>query len=172
MGDTALAIRADRENTRGDVAAVDMAAFDVGAVLDRAAREIARTITGNSEAIRPHTAALVRRIRTADATYHVRGRQLLPDADGRCPIVVTVERRDPEPPSELEIRQTFGLTRKECTVARLIAQGYTYPAIADILGISRHTARHHAENLMAKLGIRARDRIGEILSAALPAAMA
>jgi DNA-binding CsgD family transcriptional regulator len=50
----------------------------------------------------------------------------------------------------------FGLTRREAQVARLLARRATNREIADQLGVSPHTVRHHVENIFAKLGIHSR----------------
>ena len=52
-----------------------------------------------------------------------------------------------------------GLTPRELEVARLIAQRHTNREIAAILGVSIHTARHHAERVKRKLGARRRHDI-------------
>lgn len=142
---------------------VGAGAESVEAAVDGAVREVARTLAEGLEGVRALPSALVRRIRTAEAVYHVRGRLMPHDADAAPAIVVVVERRDPEPPSESEIREAFGLTRKESVVARLLAQGRSNTEIAEELFISPHTARHHTENVMSKLGTRTRNSIGEIL---------
>ena len=134
--------------------------------VDRAVRAVARAIVEETEGVRPLPAALVRRIRTRDAVYHVHG-SLLGSRNGQQTgdhlpaVLVVVERTPPEPPSTEEIRLCLGLTRKEAAVARLLAEGRTNTEIARRLYISQHTARHHTENLMAKLGFRSRTEVAE-----------
>ena len=53
----------------------------------------------------------------------------------------------------------YGLTARQIDVAALMLDGRTTPEIAQALGISRHTARRHCENLMARLGVRSRAAI-------------
>lgn len=48
------------------------------------------------------------------------------------------------------------LTRRERSIFRLIAEGYSMRDISQHLGISRHTVRTHAQNLYAKLGCHSR----------------
>jgi DNA-binding CsgD family transcriptional regulator len=57
----------------------------------------------------------------------------------------------------------FGLTPREVDVARLLARGEPNAVVAQALGISPHTARRHTENVMLKLGARARAQVGAIL---------
>jgi DNA-binding CsgD family transcriptional regulator len=51
------------------------------------------------------------------------------------------------------------LTTRERQVAKLVAQGATNVEIAKALGISYHTARHHVQRLLDKLGVRSRTAI-------------
>lgn len=48
------------------------------------------------------------------------------------------------------------LTRRECDVLRLIAQGSGNAAIATQLGISEHTVHRHVANMLVKLGVPSR----------------
>jgi DNA-binding CsgD family transcriptional regulator len=54
----------------------------------------------------------------------------------------------------------LGLTRREAQVACLLARRATNREIAEQLGMSPHTVRHHAENVFTKLGVRSRRGIG------------
>jgi DNA-binding CsgD family transcriptional regulator len=53
----------------------------------------------------------------------------------------------------------LGLTRREAQVARLLARRATNREIAEQLGVSPHTVRHHAENVFSKLGVHSRRAI-------------
>ena len=48
------------------------------------------------------------------------------------------------------------LTAREAEVLLLVAQGMSGAAISDALGVSEPTVRHHAEHLLAKLGVSSR----------------
>jgi DNA-binding CsgD family transcriptional regulator len=48
------------------------------------------------------------------------------------------------------------LTAREAEVLLLLAQGMSGTVIAGVLGVSEPTVRHHAENLLRKLGVRSR----------------
>ena len=61
----------------------------------------------------------------------------------------------------------FGLTAQQARVARLLADGLSNPEIAATLGISRFTARNHAREVLAKIGVPARARVASALRAAL-----
>jgi DNA-binding CsgD family transcriptional regulator len=66
-------------------------------------------------------------------------------------------------PTEEDILNRFGLTRKEAAVTRLLADGKQNDAIAAALFISPHTARRHTESVMRKLGVASRAEIGPLL---------
>ena len=65
---------------------------------------------------------------------------------------------DREVAAELTLGR-FGLTRREAQIARLLARRATNREIADQLGVSPHTVRHHVENVFTKLGIHSRRSI-------------
>ncbi len=52
-----------------------------------------------------------------------------------------------------EAKRNFGLTSRELQVIALIVAGYTNKDLADKLGISEHTAKHHLTNIFDKLGV-------------------
>jgi DNA-binding NarL/FixJ family response regulator len=63
----------------------------------------------------------------------------------------------------------FGLTPRQAIVARMLARGLTNPEIATELGITRITARNHAERVLEKLGVPSRGRVAATLRAAYDA---
>jgi DNA-binding CsgD family transcriptional regulator len=70
---------------------------------------------------------------------------------------------EPEPaPAADETDGTFGLTRRELEVLRLIADGRTNREIADELFISEGTAGTHVSNILGKLGVRGRTEAATI----------
>ena len=96
-------------------------------------------------------------VRTIAADYHVRGTLLGPSALGPGPMaLVVVERAPPEPLSFADLHDRYRLTRREAAVSRLLAQGHTNAHVAQLLGISVHTARRHAERVFLKLGVHSR----------------
>jgi DNA-binding CsgD family transcriptional regulator len=54
------------------------------------------------------------------------------------------------------LQNEYGLTAREVEVARLLAQGLANSAVAQRLGISPHTARHHTQRVLVKLGVHSR----------------
>ena len=57
---------------------------------------------------------------------------------------------------------SHGLTSREREVFALLRRRYSNAEVAQALRISEHTARHHTENVLLKLGIHSRRQIGEI----------
>lgn len=74
----------------------------------------------------------------------------------------------PAPMADAMLPARYRLTARECQVALLLAEGRSNSDIAAALGISPHTARHHTENVMAKLGARSRAEVGALVRGWLP----
>lgn len=60
------------------------------------------------------------------------------------------------------------LTPRELEVARLLARRATNEEVAAALGVSPHTARHHVQRVLEKLGLRSRRAVGALLDAPPP----
>lgn len=73
------------------------------------------------------------------------------------------------PRAENMLRDHFGLTSRETEVAILLHQRLTNREIAHQLGLSEHTARHHTERIMLKLGVTARADIRKRILEAIAA---
>ena len=58
------------------------------------------------------------------------------------------------------LRHRYGLTKREAQVAKLLAEGSSNSAIAEELAISPHTARHHTQRILSKLGVHSRSAAG------------
>jgi DNA-binding NarL/FixJ family response regulator len=56
--------------------------------------------------------------------------------------------------------RAYGLTRRELEVALLLAQGCSNVTVARRLNISPHTARHHTQRVLDKLGVHSRAAAG------------
>jgi DNA-binding response OmpR family regulator len=68
-----------------------------------------------------------------------------------------------------QIMGACGLTLRQAEVALLIARGRSNPEIAERLGISRFTARNHAEQILARLKVESRWQVASALRAAVAA---
>jgi DNA-binding CsgD family transcriptional regulator len=66
-------------------------------------------------------------------------------------------------PTLEEVRAAFGLSRREAEVALLLARRASTREIATTLNVSPHTARHHAERALHKLGVRTRSEVAGAL---------
>jgi DNA-binding response OmpR family regulator len=62
-----------------------------------------------------------------------------------------------------ELRARHGLTERQVTVARLLAEGCTNAEMAERLGLSFFTVRNHAEQVMGKLGVSNRSAVAPLL---------
>jgi DNA-binding CsgD family transcriptional regulator len=71
--------------------------------------------------------------------------------------------RRQEPRSAAGLRARFGLTDRELEVAGHLADGRGNSAIAAALRISPHTARHHTQRVLEKLGVHSRAEAGALL---------
>ena len=63
-----------------------------------------------------------------------------------------------------QVMNACGLTLRQAEVALLMAEGRTNPEIAELLGISRFTARNHAEQILARLKVESRWQVARSLS--------
>ena len=104
-------------------------------------------------------------LRTATGRYRLRGCVVGPDtADAQSAVLVSVDRLTVQPPSPEALRDQFGLTVREVQVACLLVQRLTNEEIAATLGISSHTARHHTESVLLKVGVNSRRALQRALT--------
>lgn len=134
--------------------------------LDAAVRAITRSLTQAPAQSEPApaldaTSALSREVRTEEGVYLVRGSRVA--TPGNPVLLVMLERRPPAPPALEELCGRCGFTRKEARVAVLLSEGKTNVEIADELFISAHTARHHTESVLLKLGVHSRREVSPAL---------
>lgn len=102
----------------------------------------------------------VRDFRTSEGSYLLRGSLVCMDAGpGEGLLLVALEPAGPEFLSEELLQARYHLTSREVRVARLVTLGLSDADIAGQLCISLHTARHHAEHLRQKLGVRSRGEV-------------
>ena len=79
-----------------------------------------------------------------------------------CAVVVVAHRQRTRR-TAAELRERFGLTARQVEVAYLLAGRRRQAEVAEILGISVHTARRHTECVLQKLGVRSRDQVRAIV---------
>ena len=112
-----------------------------------------------------------REVGTVVGFYRLRAKllkQKLIDITSRT-ILVTIERATPKLPSREFLMQRFIMTEREAAVAVLLARGASNATIASELRISPHTARHHTENVLAKLNVHTRGEAARAIVAGIPA---
>jgi DNA-binding NarL/FixJ family response regulator len=66
----------------------------------------------------------------------------------------------PELPRTVHFQLQYGLTPREMQVAMLLAEGRSNFEVASVLKVSPHTARHHTQHVLAKLGVHSRAQAG------------
>ena len=102
----------------------------------------------------------VREVTSDGRLFRLEGRRLQTAVDRNGPVIlVFVEPLEAPLPNDDELRRHFGLTRKESAVARLLAENLTNEQVAERLSISPHTARHHTERVLAKIGAKSRTAV-------------
>jgi DNA-binding CsgD family transcriptional regulator len=80
-------------------------------------------------------------------------------------VQLTVESaRPPAARGADAVPAALGLTPREAEVAVLLARRARDPEIAAALGVSVHTARHHTEKVLRKLGLRRRTDVAAVLA--------
>ena len=65
--------------------------------------------------------------------------------------------------SDAALAARFGLTPRQAQVARLVVEGLTNAQVAGRLGVSVLTARNHVDEVMRKLDVPTRGRVGAVL---------
>lgn len=103
-------------------------------------------------------------VHTSMGRYRLRGSLIGPEVLGpQMAALVTVDHLRTEVPSSDMLQTRFGLTRREAQIATLLAQRLTNAEIARTVGLSPHTARHHTESVLLKLGVHTRRALRRIL---------
>jgi DNA-binding CsgD family transcriptional regulator len=107
---------------------------------------------------------LTREVLTLRSEFRLRGVVLPPGAIHDPPgVLIELERMGKRAVHTDELHRCYGLTARQCEVARLLARGYSDEAIAARLGISTRTAEHHTEQVLRKLGADRRSAVAALL---------
>jgi DNA-binding CsgD family transcriptional regulator len=110
--------------------------------------------------------APAREVRTERGRYALTGTILpggLIGTDRSALVSVAFTEARPALPSPEAVRTRHGLTKREAEVALLLTEGLTNEALADRLFVSVHTARHHVEAVLLKLGVNTRAAVAAAL---------
>jgi DNA-binding CsgD family transcriptional regulator len=100
---------------------------------------------------------------TTDGCYLIRGNAVRAPDGSLALMIVTVEPIAQVGRTDQDLQAEYGLSAQEVRVARLIARGSTNAEIAKAMFISPHTARHHTERILRKLGAKCRAQVGNRL---------
>lgn len=94
-----------------------------------------------------------RAIPGARGEYRLQGTYIGADLFGMGPtVMVALDAPRPDPFDADGLRKRFKLTRKQCNVVRLLAEGLRNDEIAQRLFLSPHTVRHHIEQIRLRVG--------------------
>jgi DNA-binding CsgD family transcriptional regulator len=125
---------------------------------------------GNPTPERGHIGAVATDISTATGRYRLRAIRLRPGLLGSdLSVLVIADRLPDDAVDRARIRERFGLTEREAEVAVLLADRRRNAEIARALGISVHTARHHIERVLLKLGGCKRRDVQRVLGSGIGA---
>lgn len=129
----------------------------VRSALAKVARDFLARATWNAEPPSAVAGSESTSVRTALDRYDLTPTLLPEGLVGLEPaVLVLVRPACPRLPSERELRERFGLTRREAEVALLLARGLSNRRIAERLLLSPFTVRHHAQRVLQKVGVRSR----------------
>jgi DNA-binding CsgD family transcriptional regulator len=92
-----------------------------------------------------------------------------PAAGASCTLVCLQRLETHEAGAVEDLARRFGLTSQEVRVATLLARRRSNGEIARELGVSPHTARHHTESILSKLGVHSRIQVAAVVGALVAA---
>ena len=116
--------------------------------------------------LRAEARELMARLRAS--VFEMRSHRARLRGDGHDPALdgrVRLNGRAPQPaptptPAAIYLHIEYGMTPREIEVAVLLTEGCSNRTIAHRLGISPHTARHHTQRVLVKLGVHSRAEAG------------
>ena len=109
--------------------------------------------------LRAEARELMARLRAS--VFEMRTHRARLRGDGHEPALDRLNGRAPQPaPAAVNLHIEYGMTPREIEVALLLAEGCSNRTIAHRLGISPHTARHHTQRVLVKLGVHSRAEAG------------
>jgi len=78
-------------------------------------------------------------------------------------VVLVVERAAAPEVTVDDVARRFSLTRRQASVALLLARRHSNAEIARMLAVSPHTARHHTERVLERLGVSSRMDVARLV---------
>lgn len=100
--------------------------------------------------------------------FAIRGRQHSQANDSTPEIIVIETNKNLIPKQCCKVAEKYGLSKRECEIAELLAKGRDVPYISEALYISKNTVRTHSKNLYRKLDIHNRQELLDRLEEVLP----
>jgi DNA-binding NarL/FixJ family response regulator len=123
-------------------------------------RDQVSQLVATFQELRAEGRSLMASLRSSLYELRAQHARLHEDLNGRPPGARPALEGTPHPPATLQLRLDYGMTPREVEVALLLAQGCANSTVAARLGISRHTARHHTQRVLGKLGVHSRAEAG------------
>jgi DNA-binding CsgD family transcriptional regulator len=112
--------------------------------------------------LRAEARELMARLRAS--VFEMRTHRARLRGDGHEPAldgIVRLNGRAAQPaPAAVNLHIEYGMTPREVEVALLLSEGCSNRTIAHRLWISPHTARHHTQRVLIKLGVHSRAEAG------------
>jgi DNA-binding CsgD family transcriptional regulator len=124
-------------------------------------RERLAAIVETSDELQRNRFELIRRMRHTMAEIRAMRDRLL--------ALLEAQTNGDVPSAGARLARKFHLTPRETEVAMLLAGGAPNVAIAKVLSISEHTARHHTRHVLIKLGLHSRARAAALIARELGA---
>lgn len=111
-----------------------------------------------------HTGAVMevgaREVREGDRCYRLKSSYVgVHLFESGSTVLISIEVVKASPVSEEMLQTLYHLTPQEAKVAMMLLQGRSNRLISRALYISEHTARHHTQRVLEKLGVRSRSGI-------------
>jgi DNA-binding NarL/FixJ family response regulator len=165
-----MRVRDSIGSTQNDVPLRDRILGDTRGPRDEALIFAASSIIREITSARYDGTLIEREVQTDLGSYTLQGSRAF-GADAGQPVVLIFANAQampatpaaPAKPAAVDARARFKLTRKEAEVTELLAAQYSNEDIAAALCISSHTARHHTQNVLSKLGVRSRREVADVL---------
>lgn len=125
------------------------------AAIARCADDLVRWLEGSTPLESPPDISA--EVTTAENRYRLAASHLEGGSVGEpTRALVVVRPAVPALPDDGELRHRYRLTPRQAEVALLLAEGRSNREIAEELAISQHTARHHAQRVLEKVGADSR----------------
>jgi DNA-binding CsgD family transcriptional regulator len=107
----------------------------------------------------------VRQVQLANSRVRLRASYLGSIPPGRdAAILIALQPVHSDHVTVQSLGERHRLTHQEARVALLLAERKSNEEIGRVLGISLHTARHHTEHVLAKLGLHSRSEVAALLA--------